>query len=124
MNTSNLPTNIQPPDSAAPVRTFFENYYSSPVSFPADQIDAVIGFFKERGFDTDASNSTAIVLMQQAKRDNVNIFTLIDTLKGLSDVQLSSVVAEVLNFNRQTTSVLGYRKTNTSDYFENRNVRL
>jgi hypothetical protein len=62
------------------------------------------------------------VLLQQAKLDNVNVFDLLDTLKGLTEVQLSAVVTEVLNYNRQKTSTLGYRQEDKSELLEARNI--
>jgi hypothetical protein len=123
MSSSNLPTkSIE--DSGDAVRTFFNNYFNQTISFPAEQIDAVIGFFKKRGFDDLASNSTAIVLLQQSRIDNIDVFTLVDTLKGLSDVQLSAVVAEVLNYNRQKNSTLGYKQQDASELLEKRNIMV
>jgi hypothetical protein len=123
MADSNLPVE-QNTDSGQAVRLFFNNYFNEAISFPAGEIDAVVGFFKKRGFDDLASNSTAIVLLQQAKIDDVEVFRLLDTLKGLTEIQLSSVVAEVLNYNRQKNSTLGYRQQDTSDSLEKRNVLI
>jgi hypothetical protein len=123
MADSNLPVD-QNRDSGQGVRLFFNNYFNETITFPAGEIDAVVGFFKKRGFDELASNSTAIVLLQQAKLDDVEVFRLLDTLKGLTEVQLSSVVAEVLNYNRQKNSTLGYRQQDTSDSLEKRNVLI
>ena len=47
---------------------------------------------------------------------------LIDTLKGLTEVQLSKVVAQVLNFQRSKTSTIGFKITPTFEYGERRNV--
>jgi hypothetical protein len=121
MINSNLPS-IQNADSADEVRTFFDSYFVEPISFPAAQIDATVGFFQKRGFDTLASQSTAIVLLQQAKIDNVNVFDLLDTLSGLEEIQLSAIVAEVLNYNRQKISTLGYRRLSTGEFLETRNI--
>ncbi len=123
MATSNLPLE-QNTDSAGAVKLFFNNYFNEAISFPAGEIDAVIGFFKKRGFDDLASNSTSIILLQQAKLDGVEIFKLLDTLKGFTEIQLSAVVAEVLNYNRQKNSTLGYRQQDTSDLLEKRNVLI
>ena len=125
MITSNLPiTTDTTTDSGKPVKTFFDNYYEKASSYPSDQVDAVVGFFKSRGFNDMSANSTTIVLLHQSKSDNVDIFKVLDTLIGLTDIQLSSVVAQVLNFNRQSTSILGYKQTNTGDYLEQRNIKL
>lgn len=121
MANSNLPKK-ENTDSGKEVRRFFNNYFNEPITFPAEQIDAVVGYFRGRGFDELASNSTAIVLLQQAKLDDVNVFKLLDTLKGLTELQLSAVVAEVLNYNRQKTSTLGFKQLDTSELLEKRNV--
>jgi hypothetical protein len=121
-NTSNLPS--VPQTSEGEVRTFFDGYFTDTISFPAADIDAVVGFFEKRGFDTTASNSTAIVLLQQARLDNVNVFELVDTLKGATDVQLSAVVTEILNYNRQSSSALGYRQNTAGELLEKRNVMV
>jgi len=64
------------------------------------------------------------VLLQQAKLDEVNVFQLLDTLKGLTELQLSAVVTEVLNYNRQKNSTLGFRVEDTSELLEKRNVLI
>lgn len=119
---TNLPVNATLADSSDAVKSFFNTYFTAEVTFPAEQVDAVVGFFKKRSFDDLAANSTSMILLQQAKIDQVNVFTLIDTLKGLTDVQLSAIVAEVLNYNRQKNSVLGYRQQDTGNTLEKRNV--
>jgi hypothetical protein len=121
MPNSNLPVDrIQQSDEK--VKDFFNNYFNAPLTFPAAEIDAVVGFFKRRGFDDIASNSTAMVLMQQANIDSINVFELLDTLKGLTEIQLSAVVAEILNYNRQKNSVLGYKRVDTVETLERRNI--
>ena len=120
---TNLPKEKPVPRSNEDVREFFDKYFVKKVSYPSNEIDAVVGFFENRGFDRTASIAVATVLLQQAKIDEVNIFSLIDTLKGLSDVQLSAVVTETLNYSRPKTSSLGYRRPSSTDPFEKRNIR-
>jgi hypothetical protein len=104
------------------VTTFFNNYYSKKLTFPTNQVDAVIAFFEKRGFDKTAAISVGTTLLQQAKLDNINVFKLLDTLKGLNEIQLSAVVTEVLNYNRPKTSTLGYKRPATAEKFEKRNI--
>jgi len=104
------------------VKSFFNNYFSKPLTFPTNQVNAVIAFFEKRGFDNEAAIAVGTVLLQQAKLDNVNVFKLLDTLKGLKDVELSVVVTEVLNYNRPKTSTLGFKRENTADKLEKRNI--
>jgi len=119
---SNLPNIQNDKDSSADVKQFFDKFYVHKVSFPADQIDAVVGFFLKHGFDIESSRSTAIVLLNQARIDNVNVFQLVDTLTVLTDVQLSQVVAQVLNAYREKISLLGYRIAPLVDKYESRNI--
>jgi hypothetical protein len=120
---NNLPPNIVI-DSTLDTRTFFDKFFVHQVSFPSNQIDAVLGFFLKRGFDVESARSTSIVLLNQARLDDVNVFALIDTLKTLSDVQLSQVVAQVLNAYREKVSLLGYRIAPLADSYESRNILL
>jgi hypothetical protein len=104
------------------IKSFFDNYFVNQVSFPAGEIDATVAFFQKRGFDMSSSKSTAIVLLNQARMENVNVFTLLDTMKNLTDTQLSQVVAQVLNTYREKTSLLGYRMAPTVSTYETRNI--
>jgi hypothetical protein len=119
---SNLPQQTEAGSSGQEVKEFFDKFFLHQITFPSNQIDAVLGFFLKRGFDESASRSTGIVLLNQARLDNVNVFQLIDTLKGLTDVQLAKVVAQVLNSYREQTSTLGYKVAPLEDSYETRNI--
>jgi len=116
---SNLPLEQQ---SNTDVRQFFDKFFLHPVSFPAAEIDATVGFFLKNGFDIQSARSVSIILLNQAKADNVSIFQLLDSLKQLSDVQLSQIIAQVLNAYREKTSLLGYRIKPLTNTFETRNI--
>jgi hypothetical protein len=118
---TNLPINSDT-DSGSKIRSFFDKFFLHQVSFPVVEIDAVITFFLKRGFSDSASQSIAIVLLTQARADDVNVFALLDSLKGLTDVQLSQVVSEVLNVYREKTSALGYKTKTLADTYESRNI--
>ena len=120
---SSLPINLNPSDSSEEVRSFFDKYFSHQITFPVSQIDAVIGFFLKRGFSEESAKGTSIVLLNQSKIDNINVFKLLDTLAGLSELQLSKVVTEVLNANRERSSILGYQLINIEETLESRNIR-
>jgi hypothetical protein len=123
MINSNLPS-IDNIDSAEEVRSFFDTYFIEPISFPAMQIDVTVGFFEKRGFDKLASQSTAILLLQQAKIDNVNVFDLLEGLKSFDKVKLTALVSAILNANRSAISKLGSREENLSQPLEARNILI
>jgi hypothetical protein len=112
------------PDSATEVKEFYNKFFTTTVSYPANQIDAVIGFFTKRGFDQVAAIAVATAILQQAKIENVNVFTIIDTLEGLTSVQLSDVVTQVLNSSRSKISTLGYRNLSTPNTDDIRNILI
>lgn len=123
MTTTNLPTSSEVKDSGEEVKTFFNRYFSEPMTFPVSQVDAVIGFFLKRGFSENSAKSTAIVLLGQARIEGINVFKLLDTLKGLSSVQLSRIVTEVMNSSREKISILGYKVIKTDETAESRNIK-
>ena len=65
-------------------------------------------FFTSRGFETSAAESVVIVIIKQAKKDGYNPMEILDTLKGLTNVEISALVSEIVNNNRLKTSFLGY----------------
>jgi hypothetical protein len=120
---TNLPSS-NTTDSASKVKTFFDRYFTESISYPANEVDAVIGFFKKRGFDESAAISVSVVLLQQSKIDNVKIFKLLDTLKGLNDIEISTVVAEILNYSRSKVSTLGYKIDSPVEAVDKRNIAV
>lgn len=110
------------PQSKPLTEQFFNNYYNQQISFSASEVDAVIAYFLKRGFDKVASVNTASVLLQQASKDQMPVFQLIDTLKGVTDVQLSNVVAQILNIDRTKTSSIGYRVPAKTQLFDQRQI--
>lgn len=104
---NNLPQTAKSQDSSQMTIKLFDNYTGQPVSVEASTYDAIVGFFGSRGFQEDAAQSTAYIIIKQAIADKLNPFQLVDTLKGLTDVQLSNLITELLNYNRYKSSSLG-----------------
>ena len=120
MNNSSLPTPAQSNDKR--VTEFFDKYFTEKLSFASNEVDAVIGYFLKRGFDKVSAVNTASILLQQAEIDQLTVFKLLDTLKGINDVQLSNVVAQILNLNRSKVSTLGYRTPKEKQLFDQRQI--
>lgn len=114
---------IQPKSDTVETREFFNRYFTKKIEFSSNQVDSVVGFFKKRGFDETAAISVSTVLLTQAKIDNVNVFKLLDSLSGLTEVQISKLVATILNANRSRISNIGY-KVDTINTVEKRNIVL
>jgi hypothetical protein len=120
---SNLPISNKSNDSSDSAKKFFNTYYDKSIAVPGEVIDASVGYFISKGFSETAAQAVATVLISQAKIDNVNVFTLIDTLKKLNEIQLSTVVREILNNNRLRISTLGTKVDNSQNIqYELRNI--
>ena len=109
--------------STEPTPEYYKNFFETDISYNPEEIDATIGYFLKRGFDKIAAINTASILLQQAKIDKLNVQQLLDTLSGVTDVQLSVIVAQILNINRSKTSAIGFAKKELDlDLFDQRNV--
>ena len=90
--------------------------YEDAYQFAPGEYDAAIAFFVKRGFDRTSAESTAYVILAQAKIDNIKSQEVLDKLSGITDAQLSEIITIILNANRYKSSKLGVRQTlNTKD---------
>lgn len=111
-------------DSGKEVKQLFNRYFTKQINITSNEVDSVVGFFTKRKFTKDAAVAVATVIIQQAKAEGKNVFKVIDTLTGLSEVQLSQLVSAILNNNRSKISALGFKNNYEVITTENRNVRL
>jgi len=100
---SNIPVENKPNSTVK----FFDQYYEKPVELDNNILIAAKSFFEKRGFEGVGAELVASVILSQSKRDNINPIVVLDSLQGMNNVELSGLVAEVLNFNRFKTSNLG-----------------
>ena len=96
--------------------------YETEYQFNAGQYDAAIAFFVKRGFARTAAESTAYVILAQAKIDQVNPQEVLDKLSGVSDAELSEIMTIILNANRYKSSRLGVRQTLATKDTVSRNI--
>ena len=97
--------------------TYEENY-----QFNVGEYDAAVAFFVKRGFSRPAAESTAYVILSQAKIDSVRPQEILDKLTYASPAQLSELITIVLNANRYKSSRLGVRQTLTTKETVPRNI--
>jgi len=101
---SNVPKNDK--ETGEVIQTF--GYYSNPIEFNSMVLAAMKGYFVSRDFGEVSAEAISIIIMTQAKQDGYNPMLILDTLKGLNNVELSGLVSEILNYNRFKSSSLGY----------------
>lgn len=104
---NNVPQERIVNDSTKSTIQIFDAYSTAPFTVEAATYDAMVGFFESRGFGEDSAQSFSYIILKQAYVDGHNPFQLIETLKGLEDIELSNLITELLNYNRYKTSSLG-----------------
>ena len=119
---TNLPAPVSSPDSGAKTKLFFDEYGQEPLEFNANDVESTVGFFQSKGFDRDAAEITAAVILKQAKLETMPVFKILDQLKGIDGLELSALVGEILNNNRPSSSSLGFKMGNSDDLFKTRNI--
>ncbi len=122
---STVRTNLPLPeiaDSAENTKVFFNTYGTPDIEFNAVDVDAAVSFFTSRGFEQDAALITASVILKQAKVDEMPVRELLDTLKTFEGIQLSALIAEILNNNRTPISTLGFRQRSVRPDQISRNI--
>ena len=96
--------------------------YESDYQFNVGEYDSTVAFFVKRGFSRVSAESTAYVVLVQAKIDNINPQEVLDKLTYADPAQLSELVTIILNANRYKSSRLGVRQTLTTKETVSRNI--
>ena len=118
---SNLPPQQVTSNSDQTLKVF-NNFYSLPISISNNDLIAMTGYLESKGFDSNSAERTSIILLTQAANDGFSSMELLDTLKGIDTVEISGLVAEILNYNRIKTSFLGVSQPNSISEEVTRNV--
>ena len=118
-------TNLPPKDKDQLDKTIQKlttQNYEEQFQFNVGEYDSTIAFFVKRGFSRTAAESTAYVILAQAKIDSVRPADIIDKLTYASPAQLSELITIILNANRYKSSRLGVRQTLTTSGTVSRNI--
>ena len=96
--------------------------YQTDYEMNTSDYDACIAFFVKRGFKRASAESTAYVILAQAKIDNISPQEILDKLNNASEIQLSELITLILNANRYKSSRLGVRQTLVTKELVSRNI--
>ena len=118
---TNLPPK-QKDDLDKTIEKLTTSSYETEFEFNAGEYDSTVAFFVKRGFTRTSAESTAYVIMSQAKIDNIKTQEILDKLSYADPAQLSEVITIILNANRYKSSRLGVRQTLTSTNTVSRNI--
>jgi hypothetical protein len=118
-------TNLPPKDKDDLDKTIEKlttSNYETDYQFNTNEYDATVAFFVKRGFSRTAAESTAYVIMAQAKIDNIKPQEILDKLTYADPTLLSELTTIILNANRYKSSRLGVRQTLTTTETVSRNI--
>ena len=118
-------TNLPPKDEDSLKQTVDKlttTNYQTDYQFNVGEYDSTVAFFVKRGFNRTSAESTAYVILSQAKIDSVSPQVLLDKLTNANPAQLSELITIVLNANRYKSSQLGVRQTLTTKETVSRNI--
>jgi hypothetical protein len=104
---TNLPIKKSTQSSSDITNKNLSQFNDIPVELDQNTLTAMKGMLVNRGFSVDAAESISTTIIIQAVRDRYNPMTILDSMKKLNENDLSQIIAEVLNYNRFKTSVLG-----------------
>jgi hypothetical protein len=96
--------------------------YESDYQFSPGDYDSTVAFFVKRNFSRTAAESTAYVILAQAKIDNIRPQEILDKLTYADPALLSELTTIILNANRYKSSRLGVRQTLTTKETVSRNI--
>jgi hypothetical protein len=96
--------------------------YETEYQFNVGEYDSTVAFFVKRGFSRTSAESTAYVILSQAKIDNIKPQQILDQLTKASPALLSELITIILNANRYKSSRLGVRQTLTTKETVSRNI--
>ena len=96
--------------------------YETEYQFNVGEYDSTVAFFVKRGFSRTAAESTAYVILSQAKIDAIKPQQILDQLTKASPVLLSELITIILNANRYKSSRLGVRQTLATKETVSRNI--
>ena len=118
-------TNLPPKDNSELEKTVEKlttTNYETEYEFNVGDYDSTVAFFVKRGFTRQSAESTAYVILSQAKIDNIKPQQILDQLTYASPALLSELITIILNANRYKSSRLGVRQTLTTKETVSRNI--
>ena len=96
--------------------------YQQDYQFNVGEYDATVAFLVKRNFSRTPAETTAYVILAQAKIDDIKPQQILDQLTYANPALLSELITIILNANRYKSSRLGVRKTLAAKETVSRNI--
>ena len=113
MAYNNIPSQKTASNSDASLAVLNSINSAAPVHINNQALVALTGYLESKGFKNPSSDTVAITILTQAKKDGFDPWTVIETIKTATNDTITRIVAEIMNTNRFKTSSLGYVRVTT-----------
>lgn len=100
----------------------FDDFYRYEANVPADQYDIVNSYFRSTMNDARVAENFTSSLFQVAQDTGINALTLLDSMQGLTGLDLTLNMAYYLNQIRSRATLLGVNNPVVPNYYAARNV--
>lgn len=100
----------------------FDSFYGFDADVPAAEYDIVNSFFKSVMDNDRAAGNMTVSLFQVADQTKIPVLTLLDSMKGKNNLDLSINMAYFLNNIRSRSTLLGVNAQTSPNFYAARAV--
>ena len=118
VTTSNLPA---PPENKT--KKFFDEYFQDPIYLSENEYDIAYAFFFKVTKEASSAKALLASVAQSAKRNNIPLIQVVQSLKSGDQVELNYNLSVFLNSTRASSSFLGFQLNSLPNNFVERNVK-
>lgn len=100
----------------------FDQFYQYEAQVPAEEYDIVHSFFLSVFENKSNAENFTITLFRVAQESKTPVLTLLQTLQGQSEMQLTALLAYYINGIRSLSTLLGVGQVVAPNYYAGHNV--
>jgi hypothetical protein len=100
----------------------FDDFYKFQISVDANLYDVVLSYFKSVFDDETAAKNFALNLFRISENTGTPVMEILESVRGQSQIELSSTFAYFLNNLRSNSTLLGVSAVATPAFYAARNV--
>ena len=100
----------------------FDNFYKFEITVDANLYDVVLSYFRSVFDDDTAAKNFALNLFRISENTGTPVMEILESIRGQSQIELSSTFAYYLNNLRSNSTLLGVSAVTTPNFYAARNV--
>ena len=117
-----MPTVNAPNTSIDLTVRVFDAFYQYDQAVPANEYDVVFSFFRSKFSTDDAARNFTTTLFRISYDNNLNVISLLDSMRDQDQLELTTTMAYYLNGTRSPSTLLGVNEVITPNFYAARNV--